>query len=70
MDDGKPYTMDDLALAMADWKYAQETFKGCEALAGVARQAMDSHLRDAEGAKAEVDRHRARVNKIIKELGK
>lgn len=68
MDVDNPYTLDDLDTAMRDRADARDRLRSADTRVEVARNAMTSHQREADLIKTELERHEARVRKIIHAL--
>lgn len=67
--DLKP-TFDDLKHAMADLSHAQGEVKNWADRAKAARSALDSHEREQAKAQLEADAKQAKVDLILKKMGR
>ena len=70
MKDDKPYTLDDLATAMSNYRYARDAYNSAVRTVESKRKEMESFERDADREQQVVDRFRAEVRKILTNLEK
>jgi len=68
--ENKPYTLDDLAIAVSSYKEVLSRQQEWLNKAKSAREAMESHQREADKIEEETQRRRGEVRKILSNLEK
>lgn len=61
----KPYTFDDLAVAVSNYSHAKGVRNDWEGKRLSAQDAVDSHQKEVDKADTEVDRRKAEIKKIL-----